>query len=331
MEIRREVIGTTAGHAAQPATEVSAYTLDTQAGLAVTVWTYGATLVEVHIPDRAGQLANVTRRLPDLGSYEDRRRNPYLGAMLGRFCRCVSGGQFRLGGAEYVLDRNDGPHHIHGGSLGFDRFVWAAETGRDGDALAVRLRLTRPDGDQGYPGAVTAEVTYTASPDMRLILEYWAVTTASTIIGLTSHAFWNLAGGGSIADHLLAVNASRCLLLDAEFIPLPGAPLDVGGGRLDYRISRRIGDDRLDDFFVLDDPAWAAELHEPATGRVMRIRTDQRGLGIYSGDGLDPPRTGLCLQASAWPDAPNRADYPSCRLDPGEIYRQRTVHEFAIC
>lgn len=331
MEIRREVVGNTAGHAAQPPAEVSAYTLDTGAGLAVTVWTYGATLVEVCVPDRAGRAANVTRRLTDLASYQDRERNPYLGAVLGRFCRCVSGGRFRLGGVDHVLDRNDGPHHIHGGSVGFDRFVWAAEASHVADALAVRLRLTRPDGDQGYPGAVTAEVTYTASPDLRLALEYRAVTTASTILGLTSHAFWNLAGGGSIANHLLAVNASRRIPLDAELIPLPGPPVAVGGGRLDYRVSRPVGDDRLDDFFVLDDPAWAAELHEPTSGRTMRILTDQRGLGVYSGDRLDPPRTGLCLQASGWPDAPNRPDYPPCRLDPGEVYRRRTVHEFTIC
>jgi len=330
MEIRREIVGTAAAAAGQPSTEVSGYTLDTGAGLAVTVWTYGATLVQVRLPDRTGQVANVTRRLPDLAAYQDRGRNPYLGAVLGRFCRCVSGGRFLLDGVEHALDRNDGRHQIHGGPAGFDRFVWDAEAARDGDALAVRLRLRRPDGDQGYPGAVSAQVTYTVSADWRLTLEYRAQATASTVVGLTSHAFWNLAGGGSIDGHRLAINASRRVPLDAELIPLPGPPAAVGGGPLDYRAARALGSARLDDFFVLDYPAWAAELADPVSGRSMRIITDQRGLGVYSGDGLEPARTGLSLQASAWPDAPNRADYPSCRLDPGQVYRQRTMHEFGL-
>jgi aldose 1-epimerase len=330
MEIHHQLVGSTAGHSAQAPTPVESYTLDTGAGLTVTVWTYGATLVEVLVPGRDRRTANVTVRLPDLANYEDRLRNPYIGAVLGRFCRCVAGGRFQLDGVEHRLDRNDGRHHLHGGSVGFDRFVWDAEAGRDGDALAVRLRLDRPDGDQGYPGALSAEVTYRASSDGRLRLDYQATATASTIVGLTSHAFWNLAGAGRVDGHRLRLNASRCVALDDELIPVPGAPASIAGTRLDYARQRPLGSDRLDNFFVVDNSAWAAELTEPTNGRAMRVVTDQPGLGVYTGEGLRPPRAGLSLQSSAFPDAPNRADFPSCRLEPSETYRHHIVHEFTV-
>lgn len=334
MRVVRQLVGTTAGHAAQPATAVWEYRLETGRDLAVTVWTFGATLVEVLVPDRAGQVANVTVRLPDLASYADRRTNPYIGAVLGRYCRCVAGGRFRLDGLEHQLERDDGPHHLHGGPMGFDRFAWQAEAGRDGDALAVRLELDRPDGDQGYPGALSAEVTYRAYPDGRLAISYLARTTATTIVGLTSHAFWNLAGSAMadqhrVDQHRLTVNASRYLPAGDGLIPLPGKPADVAGTSLDYRLGRPLADQGIDDFFALDDPTWAAELSDPVSGRVMRVSTDQPGLGVYTGEGLDPPRAGISLQASAWPDAPNRADYPSCRLDPHDVYRHHTEHRFA--
>lgn len=329
MRITRKHVGTTAGHRAQPATAVTAFGLDNGGGLAVTVWTYGATLVEVLVPGRAGHRSNVTVRLPDLVSYEDRRRNQYVGSVLGRYCRCVAGGRFSLDGVTYQLDRGEDRHHLHGGPAGFDRFVWEADAGPVGGAAAVRLRLRRPDGDQGYPGAVDAEVSYTVHQDDRLEIDFRATSTAATIIGLTSHAFWNLAGAGRIDGHRLAINASRYLPADAEFIPLPGPTAEVAGTPLDYRAPTVIGTSPIDYFFALDDQAWAAELHDPATGRRLLVTTDQPGLGCYSGDGLTWPRAGLCLQTSAWPDAPNRPDYPSCRLDPGEVYRHRAVYEFS--
>ncbi|CAN98383.1 Aldose 1-epimerase [Sorangium cellulosum So ce56] len=328
MNIRRTTIGTTAGHAGQGPTRVDAYSLDTEKGLAVTVWTYGATLVELLVPDRDGRVDNVVVRLPDLESYEDRSKNPYIGSTLGRFARAVAGGRFELDGVEHQLDRNYGRHHFHGGSIGFDRFVWSADAERRQGELALRLRLERPDGDQGYPGALSAEVTYRVDGDGRLTLDYRATTTASTIVAFTNHAFWNLAGSGTIDDHRLALNAARVLACDEELIPR-GPPAGVAGTRLDYRAPRQIGDARIDDCFVLDDPTWAAELFEPSTGRRMRVVTDQPGLAVYSGDGLAGPRAGLCLQTGAFPDAPNRADFPSARLDPGMTHRHSTTHAFS--
>jgi aldose 1-epimerase len=330
MPIQRTEVGTTHGHPAQPPTPVHAYTLSAGGGVTATVWTYGATLTQVLAPDRAGRRANVTVRLPDLASYQDRRRNPYVGAVLGRYCRCVSGGEFGLDGASYRLDRNDGGHHLHGGSVGLDRFVWDAEASRDGDGAAVRLRITRPDGDQGYPGELSAAVTYRVLADGRLILDYRATTTAATIVGLTSHAFWNLAGRGVLRGHRLAINAHRGVLLGGDLLPRPGPPGDIAGTGLDYRAGRALAGQRIDNFFVLDDPGWAAELHDPVSGRHLRVVTDQPGLGVYTGDLLSPSQAGLCLQASAWPDAPNRPDFPSCRLDPGQVYRHHTEHHFTV-
>jgi len=297
------------------------YTMDTGTGFVVTVWTYGASLLGVTVPDRFGRLANVVRRLPSLAAH---RRVPYVGSTMGRYCRCVSGARFSLDGKEYSLDRNDGPHHLHGGSVGFDRHVWEAETGSDSGWLFVRLRLESPDGDQGYPGAVTVETVYRAHPSGRLVIEFSATTSASTLIGLTNHAFWNLAGDGTVDGHRLAINASRFIPFDGNLIPLPGPPAPVDA--LDHRSERDVG--VLDNFFVLDDPEWAAELTDPGSGRVLRIRTDQPGIGVYSGDGFVWPRAGICLQTGAWPDAPNRPDYPPVRLDPGMTYRAGTTYEF---
>ncbi|MEU1786815.1 aldose epimerase family protein [Streptomyces sparsogenes] len=328
--IRRETVGTTAGHAGQGPTRVDAYTLDTGEGLAITVWTYGAGLVEVLVPDREGHPDNVVVNLPDLAAYQDRARNPYVGSTVGRYCRCVADGRLVLDGVTYELDRNDGRHHLHGGGIGFDRYVWQARPEPRGDAAALRLRLDSPDGDQGYPGALSAEVVYEVAPGGRLTFAYEATTTASTVVGLTNHAFWNLAGSGPIDGHTLAVNSTRTTLFDDRLIPLPGPPADIAGGPLDYATPRTVGHHALDNCFVLDDPAWAAELHDPVSGRAMRVVTDQPGLGVYTADGFTGRRrSGICLEAGALPDAPNRADYPPVRLDPGEVYRHRTVHHFS--
>jgi aldose 1-epimerase len=330
MRIHRELFGVTAGHPAQAPSDVWGYTLDVGPDLCVTVWTYGATLVEVRVPDRRGHRDNVVLRLADLAGYQDPGHTAYLGAVLGRFCRSVSQGRFRLDGHAYQLSRNAGRHHIHGGAPGFDRFNWDAEAGRDGDALVVRLRLARPAGDQGYPGALTAEVGYRAEPAGRLVIDYRATTTASTIVSLTNHAFWRLGGEPAVDRHVLAVNATRMVALDGEFLPHPGPPVPVRGGRFDFRQPRPIGDTALDTFFALDDPAWAARVSHPDSGRSLRISTDQPGVGIYSGDHLPAPRAGLCLQPSAWPDAPNRPDFPACRLDPGQTYRHRSSYERTV-
>lgn len=309
--------------------EVESYVLDCGGGFAAEVWTYGATLVELRTPDRGGRVANVCVRLPDLAAYVDRASNPYVGATVGRFCRCVANAEFDLDGVRYALDRNEGRHHVHGGSDGFDRRVWSAEAGRDGDALVLRLSLTSPDGDQGYPGELSVETSYRVEPGGVLVLEHAARTTAPTVVGLTNHAFWNLGGGGAVDDHRLRLNAVEAVRFDADLVPLPGPHGDVRGTELDFREPRRIGGQRVDNCFVLPGGSWAAELSHPASGRVMRVATDQPGLGVYTGDWFaQRPRCGICLEAGALPDAPNRPDYPSARLEPGQTHHHRTTHHF---
>jgi aldose 1-epimerase len=312
------------------APQVDSYVLTGDDGMVVEVWTYGATLVEVAVPDRHGVLANVCVRLPNLASYLDRARNPYVGATVGRFCRCVSNGEFELDGVLHRLDRNDGKHQVHGGTVGFDRHVWQADASSDGDAAEVRLSLTSPDGDQGYPGTVAVATTYRLSPGT-VTFEHSATTTAPTVVGLTNHAFWNLAGSGTIDEHRLRLNAHEAVRFDADLVPLPGPHRDVRGTGLDYRDGRVIGADRIDNCLLLPDDSWAAELSHPGSGRVMRVRTDQPAVGVYTGDWFrQRPRCGICLETGALPDAPNRTDYPSARLDPGQTYRHRTTHTFTV-
>jgi aldose 1-epimerase len=332
MLIRTDPAGTTTGHAAQPPTEVLAYTLDAGNGFSAVVWTYGATLVEMCVPRCGGCPDNVSVRLPSLRDYECRERNPYVGCVLGRYCRMVSGASFGLDGVEHTLDRDPDGNHLHGGRVGFDRYAWESDAERDGDALEVRLRLDSPDGDQGYPGDLTATVSYRLLSEGALILEFTAVTTVSTIVGLTNHAYWNLAGASepTIDSQQLAINARSVLAVDGDRGVLPGPPVAAADAGLDFSRPRPIGPAGIDNFFVLEDSDWAAELYDERSGRLMRMVTDQPGLGVYTGERLSPPRAGLSLQASAWPDAPNRPDFPSCRLDPGSTYRQRTTHRFSL-
>ncbi|MEH1016312.1 aldose epimerase family protein [Micromonospora sp. CPCC 206060] len=330
LRISRAAVGETAASGSAGAVQVDEYLLDTGRDLAIAVWTYGATLVQVIVPDRYGNPDNVVLRLPDLSAYEDRSRNPYVGCTVGRYCRSVADGRFRLDGVEHHLHRNDGRHHVHGGPEGFDRRVWAAEAGRDGDDLVLHLRLDSPDGDQGYPGAVTVQATYRVDGSGRLSFEYRAETTASTIVSLTNHAFWNLSAGGVVDGHVLALNAARVLRFDAELMPVAGPPADVVEAGLDFRRPRTIGATKLDNLFVPESGDWAAELADPVSGRCMRVVTDQPGLGVYSGDGYVQPRAGICLEAGGWPNSPNRPDFPSDRLDPGEVHIHRTTHQFSV-
>ncbi|WP_068874047.1 MULTISPECIES: aldose epimerase family protein [unclassified Phenylobacterium] len=308
---------------------VEALRAEAEGRLVVEVWTYGATLVEAQTPDRSGRLANVCLTLPDLEAYVDPARNPYIGCVMGRFARCVRNGRLQIDGRLWQLDRNMGPHHFHGGSRGFDRFVWDAEVESSPAHVDLVLRLKRPDGDQGYPGAVEVETRYRVSGDGDLAIEHRAVADAPTIVGLTSHAFWNLAGTGRIDEHRLAVNASRFIAADEAFMPLPGPPRRVDDSPCDLRFPETIGARTLDLCYALDDPGWAARLEHPASGRTMTIETDQPGLAVYSGDHLPARRTGLCLQTGAWPDAPNRPDFPSPRLEAGETYVHYTRYGFS--
>ncbi|MCJ9750389.1 galactose mutarotase [Neorhizobium sp. BETTINA12A] len=325
MEISRRHVGYTSN----TPRAVEAFRLQKAGAINVEVWTLGATLVAVEVPDKHGNMCNVCLRLPDLAAYENPATNALIGSVIGRFARCIAFGKFVLCGQEYAVECNIGEHHFHGGKIGFDRFVWDADIENNADTIRLRLRLTRPDGDQGYPGSIEAETTYEIDQAGRLVIAHSATVSAPTIVSLTCHAFWNLAGGGHINEHALQVNADRLIACGPDFIPLPGPPVCVTRQGLDFRSARKLGENVLDNCFVLENSAWAVELSDLASGRKLLMQTDQPGLAVYTGDHLPNRRNGVCLQSTALPDAPNRADFPSARIDPGQIYRHRTVYTFS--
>ncbi len=329
-------------------TEVDQYTLTNASGLEVKVLTYGAMLTTVRVPDRKGNFESVTLYLDPAKDYLSRRT--VLGSVIGRYANRIAGARFTLDGSEYKLSANAGRNHIHGGSNGFHTLVWKAAPIRDAEGVGVRLTHTSPDGHEGYPGTLDVEVTYRLTGDNRLKMEYVARSDKPTHVNLTNHAYWNLAGAGSgdVLDHVLMLNADRYLPADkariptGELKPVKGTPMDFArpktiGSRLDQVEGRN-----YDHCYVLNKTAGerlslAARVVEPKSGRVMEVYTTQPGVQLYTG-GIRL-KTGrltydryhaVCLETQHFPDSPNRPQFPSTALRPGETYRQLTVHKFSV-
>lgn len=277
----------------------------------------GAKLVSLSTPDRNGVVADVVRR----GS-------PYAGSVCGRFANRIANGRFSLGNVQYSLSRNDGSNHLHGGLVGFDLKQWTAEPYNSGGRMGVSLGLVSPDGEEGYPGTLTAKVTYWLDDNETLGIEFEATTTAPTIVNLTNHAYWNLGGDEcpDIATHQLKLGASHYLDIDEELIPT-GELKSVGQTRFDFTRTRLLNEP-YDHCFALNDGA-AAVLSEMNTGRQMRIVTNQPGIQVYTAD--HDGRFGVALETQGYPDAPNHANFPSAVLRPGETYRRMTRHIFSTC
>jgi aldose 1-epimerase len=341
VSVAREPWGTTSH--GEP---VELFTLE-QGALRARIASFGATLVSLEVPDRRGERVDVVLGFDTLARY-DSPANPYFGALVGRCANRIAGARFTLDGREHVLAANEGRNHLHGGLRGFDRRVWAAEPG-PGAELALRYRS--PDGEEGYPGTLEVCATYTlAAPhaptpagSQVLGLRTHAHADAPTPCNLLSHAYFNLAGAGTILDHVLEVRASRYVVVDEALLPT-GALASVANTPFDFRTPRRIGE-RLDELLagpargydvclVLDASglhAPAARLHEPRTGRTLELWTDQPGLQLYSGNRLGDlrdkngavyaPFGGLCLEAQGLPDALHHAGFPSLVLRPGEPYQ----------
>ena len=313
--------------------------------LVAEVLTYGAHLVGLWVPDRDGRSDNVvvSLRAPDgtvdIDAYRDPLRNPHLGGMAGRYANRIAGAAFELDGVVHRLVPNEGPNQLHGGPDGFDRCEWTASVRDDG--AAVTLQLTSPDGDQGFPGRVEVTVTYELSADGSLGIEVEARTDAPTVLNVTNHAYWNLAGTSdavaaehaTIRDHVLSVAADRMVCVDDSLLPT-GALDPVDGTVFDLRAPVQLGEvidtaelaavGGLDHCFVLDRTEPAAVLVDPHSGRRMRLVTDQPGLQVYTANhGAGPlPRHGaVCLESQHLPDSPNRSAFPSPVLRPGETYR----------
>lgn len=267
----------------------------------------------------------VTLGCGSTGAYLAQRA--FLGAAVGRFANRIGGARFTLDGAEHRLSANDGRNSLHGGADGFSQRVWSARP--DGDS--VLLTLTSPDGDQGYPGRLEAQVRY-AVAGAELHVDFEATTDAPTVVSLASHAYWNLAGVGTIDEHVLEIAASRYTPVDEELIPT-GAIAEVAGTPFDFTTARAIGDFGYDVNFALDR-AEAVRLTDPGSGRTLEIATTRPGLQLYTGGELAetspfPARAGVALETQAFPDAPNRPEFPTAVLRPGEVFRASTVYRFS--
>ena len=324
-------------------------------GTRLKVLSYGGIIQSLEIPDRHGRYANVSLGYDNLAAYV--AGTTFFGATIGRYGNRIAKGQFTLDGKKYQLNVNDGVNSLHGGAKGFNTKVWDVEGFTSGSDVGLHLYYTSVDGEMGYPGTLRTKVTFTLSRDGDWRIDYEATTDRPTVVNLTNHTYWNLAGEGSgtVEDHELTIAASRYTPTDTGLIPT-GELAKVSGTPFDFRKSKPVGRDiraghpqqvqakGFDHNWVLDKgvtakPVHIATLGDPRSGRTLKIATDQPGLQFYSGNFLDGTlvgtsgRTyrqgdGLCLETQHFPDSPNEPSWPSTVLRPGQTYRTTTIHSF---
>jgi aldose 1-epimerase len=342
------------GHAPD-GTAVELFTFANAGGIELGVMTFGGIIVSLRTPDLEGRLDDVVLGHDDVDGYV--RSASYFGAIIGRYGNRIAAGRFTLDGVTYQLVTNDGRNHLHGGARGFDKVVWTGASFEHAGAQGLVLSYASADGEQGYPGSLTARVMYSLTDHNELVIDYQLTAGQPTPVNLTQHTYWNLAGGAhDVMDHELTITASHFTPIDAELIPT-GAIAAVEGTAFDFRVPRPIGaridddDEQLrhaggyDHNFVLsrsgDGLSHAARLFEPTTGRVLDIHTTEPGLQFYSGNFLDGSirgkagrayghRGGLCLETQHFPDSPNQPHFPPTVLRPGAEYRSRTVFLFGL-
>lgn len=334
-------------------TPVEIYTLTNKNGAEARIMTYGATVVSLRVPDRDGHLADVVLGYDGLDGYV--KRGNYFGCIVGRYGNRIGEARFSLDGKEYCLAKNDGPNTLHGGNRGFDKYPWSA---REAGPQSLELSMLSPDGDEGYPGALSVTVTYTLSDQNELRIEYSATTDKPTVVNLTNHSYFNLAGQGSgdVLGHVVTILSGRFTPVSATLIPT-GELKPVAGTPFDFRqphaIGERIGNDDqqlkygngYDHNWVLDrsgaSPSLAARAEEPKSGRVMEVYTTEPAMQLYTGNFLDGTITGkggnvygsrhaFCMETQHYPDAPNQPEFPSTTLKPGERYQTTTIYKFAV-
>jgi aldose 1-epimerase len=338
-------------------TPVEVFTMTNAKGVEVRAITYGGIIVSLKVPDRSGRLDDVVLGYETVDGYV-KNNSPYFGAIIGRYGNRIAGGRFTLDGTRHELARNNGPNHLHGGVKGFDKVIWRGEPSASADGAAVTFSRTSPDGEEGYPGALTVRVTYTLTDRNELKVDYHATTDKATIVNLTQHSYFNLAGQGThdILDHQLQLDADRYTPVDATLIPT-GELAPVEGTPFDFRqpvaIGARIADSHpqiksglgYDHNFVLTRSgpglSHAARVVEPTTGRTLDVATTEPGIQFYSGNFLDGTitgkagrvyrhRFGFCLETQHYPDSPNQPGFPPTTLKPGEEYRSQTVFTFGV-
>jgi aldose 1-epimerase len=369
--ITSEFYGTTADGIA-----VYEYILTNVKGMEVKIITYGGIITSVKVLDRQHKMANVTLGFNNLHDYET-KNSPYFGAIIGRYGNRIANGRFTLDGVTYCLDANNGPNSLHGGGEGFDKQVWEVTNVIEGsNEVGIELHYLSPEGDGwtgnfpnsaclpsdvlGYPGDLDTYVTYTLNNKNQIVIDYSATTDAPTVVNLTNHAYWNLAGEGTgtIYDHLLMLNASTFTPVDATLIPT-GDILPVAGTPFDFGKAKPVNDGiRSDDEqivfgkgfdhnWVLDPPKpnqslnLAATLTDLSFGRTLKVWTDQPGIQFYAGNFLDGSiygtsnrayrqSDGLALETQHYPDSPNQPNFPSTVLRPDDTYESTTIYEFAV-
>lgn len=349
-DISRDVFGVMPDGA-----QVDAFALTNAAGMRVVILTFGGVIQSVWVPDRDGVVSNVALGFADLDSY--RERSPYFGALVGRYANRIAYGRFDLDGQAHQLTINEGPHHLHGGHVGFDKRVWSAQPFTSTGKAGLELEYVSPDGEEGYPGTLAAAIRYTLDEDSALRIDYGATTDVPTVINLTNHSYFNLAGegSGSVYSHVAEINAGYFTPVDDTLIPT-GEIAAVDDTPLDFRtpveIGRRIRDDHpqlqaaggYDHNFVLDRSDSrlkpAARVFEPVTGRGVSVQTTEPGVQFYVGGHLDGSLVGpsgrsygrgdaFALEAQHFPDSPNHDNFPSTVLRPGREYASTTVYTFS--
>jgi aldose 1-epimerase len=333
---------------------VDIFTLTNKRGIEVKITNYGGIITSLKVPDRNGKVDDIVLGFDNLDGYL--KGSPYFGALIGRYGNRIAKGRFTLNGHEYKLAVNNGENHLHGGIKGFDKVVWTAQPARIRDGVALKLTYISKDGEEGYPGTLRVHVIYRLMNTNELKISYAATTDKDTVINLTSHSYFNLAGqgNGDILNQQLSINAARFTPTDAGSIPT-GELKSVTGTPFDFTVAKRIGerienDDQqlkfgngYDHNFVLNGDlgklTLAAVAYDPASGRSMEVWTTEPGMQFYSGNFLDGTltgkdgkvyqrRSGFCLETQHFPDSPNQPSFPTTVLRKGEFYHSLTIHRF---
>ena len=328
---------------------VTLFQLTNDAGNVVELIDYGAIVVSIQVPDKNGKKTNVTAGFSNIDGYL--QRHPYFGATVGRFCNRIAKGKFTLEGKTYSLATNNGPNHLHGGEIGFDKRMWQVAEVKSDTSVGLKFTYVSPDGEEGYPGTLTTVAEYRWDNNNCLTLDLSATTDKSTVLNLTNHAYFNLggAGSGTIHNHELVLSCDQYLPVDENMIPT-GSTADVKGTALDFTTPHKIGErigqltstNGYDHCFVVRGAAGqmraAAKVVDPASGRTMEIKTTQPGVQLYTGNFLDggagnagyKTHEAFCLETQHYPDASNQPSFPTTVLKPNEKFHQVTTFTFGV-
>lgn len=332
---------------------VEIFTLTNDNLVTAKITNYGGTIVSLMVPDQHGNLADVVLGFETLEDYLT--KSPFFGCLVGRYANRIANGTFSLNGVDYTVAQNDGQNHLHGGNVGFDKVLWNAEPMSGENSTGLKLSYVSADGEEGYPGNLSVEVTYTLTDDNRFQINYGATTDQPTVLNLTNHTYFNLAGSGDILDHLVHLNADQFTPVDDTLIPT-GEFQSVSDTPFDFTqataIGERIDQDHVqlqygggyDHNWVINNPdgmlTLAARVSEPTSGRILEVYTTQPGVQFYTGNMMPNiigkggqtyhRRSGFCLETQHFPDSPNKPEFPSVVLEPDNRYAQTTVFRFSL-